>query len=157
THRGDVAAQEPDEVATDRQPEARASVLSRATAVDLPEFLENQVDRVRGDTDSGVTDREHHPSPFCPSAHGDAPGLGELDGVAQQIDQNLFELALVGDQTRQVCIHGLDQSNLLGPHHGLDGPEALVDDGLDVDGGKAHIRVSRLYLREIEDVVDELQ
>src|SRR5881397_508746 len=47
-------------MAADREPQTRAAVLSRAAAVHLTKFLENQFERFLRNTDSGVGDGDRH-------------------------------------------------------------------------------------------------
>src|SRR5207247_1494113 len=101
-----------------RQAEAGAAVLPRGRAVSLPERLEEQDLHVRFDADAGVADLERDewrvaryewrrgrfPARTSPRttrhAHLDAAVLGELDGVADEVEQHLSEPDRIAQQGR---------------------------------------------------------
>ena len=71
-------------------------------AVDLPELLEHQLRGLLGDADAGVGDRERQLIALPARADRDPAGLGELDRVAEQVDQDLAQLLLIGEEGRRV-------------------------------------------------------
>ena len=95
----DVAAQEAREPAADRQAEAGAAVLPGAAAVDLAELLEHQLALALPGMPMPVSaTASATSSPLAPRAHRDRARLGELGGVAEQVDQDLAQLVLIAEQ-----------------------------------------------------------
>ena len=97
------AAHQPDERRGDGQAEARAAEAARRRAVGLAEGFEDRRLLVGGDADAGVRDDEMQPRlPPSVAVHGDADdhvaALGELDGVADEIDEDLAEADGVADK-----------------------------------------------------------
>src|SRR5438045_9771561 len=87
----------------DREPETGALVLPCQMAFDLLEWLEHPVKVLRGDADARVDDGDNELTAIA-NVGGDgdaAAGLGELDRIRQQGQQDLLEPALV-DQDRAV-------------------------------------------------------
>jgi len=94
----EVSSQKTRELATDGQPEARASHPSPGRS--LLEGIENPLTVGGGNPRSTVVhiDQEAGCESIAgldPHAPQDVPLLGELDGVAQQIDEDLTQLPLV--------------------------------------------------------------
>ncbi len=97
---GDVAAHRLDDALADGEAEPRAAAAARA--VDLAEGLEQRGDRIGRDADAGVADLE---GDACPGAAGrhrreaqrDAAALGELDRVADEVQQHLLQALGVAD------------------------------------------------------------
>ena len=168
----DLAAEQHGQLAADGEAEAGAAVFARRAGVGLLERLEDEPLLLRRDADAGVLDGEgddllglaEHRVIGAPALRGEADAnldvavRGELDGVGQQVLEDLLE-------TLRVAVHGARQ--LLGELHverqvlGLGHvPEVAVDgvaqagegDFLDLDGDGAG-----LDFREIEDVVDEVE
>src|SRR2546430_1131509 len=84
-----------------------SSVMPRVAAVQLAELLEDQIELVRGDTDARVRHGEGHVVTPTGDGHGDRPLVRELDGVAQEVDEDLLDLVLVGVEPRQVRVDRL--------------------------------------------------
>ena len=95
----DASAVQLDELAREREAEARAFLLVRVVAADLAEFLEHRLLVLRRDADAGVADGDYeHLVRVAARDDVDAAAVGrELDRVGQQVEQDLLELALVGD------------------------------------------------------------
>src|SRR5438094_342144 len=107
----DLAAEEAGDLAADRQTEPRAAVASCGRAVGLLEGLEDQSQLVLGHADAGVGDGEGddvvgvlqgvvHEADAGRGA-GDAqrhpPSLGELEGVGQQVAEDLLQPLLISE------------------------------------------------------------
>src|SRR5207249_6835807 len=106
----DLPAEEPRELARDREPEPRAAVLAARGAVGLLEGLEDQALLVRRDADAGVHDCQGHDLPGMledrmargPAARclGDAQRYAaaarELEGVGEQVGDDLLQPLAVG-------------------------------------------------------------
>ncbi len=98
----DASAHHTDELRADGEPEAGAAELAAGRAVGLGEGLEDQVLLVGGDADAGVRDLEvqrDRAVRMRRDAHRDADlaALGELDGVADEVEDDLSEPARVAD------------------------------------------------------------
>ena len=82
------------------QAEPRAAVLSRRRGVGLREGLKQRGDLFGGHADAAVADAEGDPARrigrFPGRFERDRTILGELAGVAEQVQQGLAELGLVG-------------------------------------------------------------
>ena len=95
---------------------------------------------------------------MIPGPHPDAAALGgELDGVRQEIDQDLTQHAFVGIDRRQ-GLRGLPlqvdaRLARLAAHQG----DAGVDDIADLEAVLVQRQLADLDLRQVEDVVDQLQ
>ena len=166
----DLAAEEPGDLPRDREPETGAAVLAAGGPVRLLEGLEDDLLLVLGDADAGVLDVEadhragreqrrgleegavlHHLDP-----HRDASLLGELEGVGEEVLQDLLQALRVGANVRGDLRLDLDreiQPLLLG-----DRPEVAIDELLQVGDGdvaRLDLHLARLDLAEVEDLVDE--
>src|SRR5262249_14906950 len=98
----DPSAHELGELSSDGKAEAGASVLAGAGPVDLLETLEDQRLLVRRNSDAGVDDSETYAGRIFARrldggrhAHGSL--LGELDRVADEVDEDLTETYRVAD------------------------------------------------------------
>ena len=168
----DLAAEQHGQLAADGQAQAGAAVFAGGAGVGLLEGLEDEALLLRRDADAGVLDgegddlaglAEHRVigAPALrgePDAHIDVAVGGELDGVGQQVLEDLLEALRVAVHERRQALGELHvERQVLGLGHV---PEVAVDvvaqagegDFLDLDGHRAG-----LDLREIEDVVDEVQ
>src|SRR5207244_930681 len=103
----DAASVRLGDMAHDREPEPRAAPAPDARLVDLVEALEDAVDLRPRDADPVVLDRQHDRLPVAPRPHDDGFALaGELDGVVQQVDEQLAKALLVAADRRQVARDG---------------------------------------------------
>ncbi len=98
-----------DELARDRQAEARAVVLARRARVHLGELAEHEVVVLRRDADPRVADFDHalvHAVvDVRERANPDAPALrGEVDRVAEQVADDVRHLLPVGVQRREAVL-----------------------------------------------------
>src|SRR6266540_5793753 len=85
----DLAAEQPRNLAADREAQARATILAARGAVGLLERLEDDAVLVRGDPDAGVSDtKRDHPSRAAQRDVIVAPAVaGDID---RQVDLALF-------------------------------------------------------------------
>ena len=156
----EVAAQQPRQVARDRQAEAGAAVLPVRAAVGLPEGLEDDHLLVLGDADAGVAHREcdtPSSSPAC-DAHRHLAGVGELDRVRQQVRQDLPEALHVGHDGSGVP--GSTATRNPRPFSRSSGSKIerhAVDRAGQVEPLRRDLDLAGLDLRQVEDVVDQLQ
>src|SRR6476646_2413597 len=90
-------AVELDKPAGQCKPESRTFLLARVLPTHLAELLEHRFVIGRGDADTGVLDGNLHGVTHDTRPHVDASTVGrELDGIGQQVQQDLLQLALVG-------------------------------------------------------------
>ena len=86
--------------------EPGAALLARAGAVDLLELLEDLAWSARRDAGAGVAHRRARSSRRRPGASiATSPCVGELDGVADEVEQHLGEPPLVAAAGRQAGRH----------------------------------------------------
>ena len=158
------AAHRFDQPAGDRQPQPGSALLARAPRIDLVEGLEEALLLGRGNARTGVLDLESQGElPIDDLARlldgqCDLPPLGELEPVADEIEQDLAELAGVApDEVGHIAGNpGLETQTFLGR------PEA--HQGLDVLDQLSQLEVPRLQenlpgfdLRVVEDVVEDTE
>src|SRR5271167_1794832 len=96
-----LAAMQLDEGAHDRQPETGAAMAgSLGVGFEPVEYL---IFDLAGNTGTVVADREDHGfgSAQCREHHG-FPGRREPDGIGEQVEQDLPDAALVGDEAADV-------------------------------------------------------
>ena len=82
---------------------------------------------------------------------------GELVGVAQEVEQALLDLGLIGTEAADIAWadHLDDIPALVGER--LDDRQHLLDQGLNVHRLDEHIHLPGLDLRQVENVVDQSQ
>ncbi len=165
-----IAAEQARHAPADRQAQAGAAVFARGGGVDLFERGEDLVQLFLRDADAGVEHFEQQrlrrrqirsarrDAVRTAQAQGDAAVLGELEGVGQQVGEDLLQLGAVRAQ-------GLRQSlGLLHPQRQAalfrHRPEAALADAEHVGDGDLlgqHLHLAGLDLGQVEDVVDQLQ
>ena len=103
-HDAELAAHQLDQPLGDHEAEPGAAVAPGRGSVRLREGLEQAPQRVRSDADPGIAHREadapalRRSSASDADAHRDLAPLGELDGVADEVDQGLAQPAGVAAQ-----------------------------------------------------------
>src|SRR5262245_13286524 len=109
----DAAAVHLDDLLGDGEPEARAALGLGKRAVDLMELIEDPALLIKGYARPGVCHRNDKVA--IPRARGDADlaGVGELDGVAHEVEQNLPEALFVAEANWERFVHGRRQRELL--------------------------------------------
>ena len=93
-----------------------------------------------------------------PTVDEDLAALGELDGVADEVDQDLAEAAGVADQgVGHVVgdVEGQLQALLVGPQ--AERPHRVAQAVAEVERAGVELELARLDLGEVEDVVDHRQ
>src|SRR5215468_5623127 len=90
-HHPDAAAVHLDDLLGDGEPEPRAALGLGKGTVDLVELIENSILLIKGYARAGVGHRDGEMA--VPRARGDVhlADVGELDGVANQVEQHLRE------------------------------------------------------------------
>ncbi|MFO0747453.1 MAG: hypothetical protein U1F43_17580 [Myxococcota bacterium] len=156
----DLAAHELDQLAADGEPEAGAAVAPRVRAVDLREGAEEAAQVLGGDADAGVGDRHAHATRArcARQLDRDRAARRELHGVADEVQQHLAQAPRVaqhaprhvGAETgRQLeaAVLGLRRQRL----------DDVVDQLPEVVLDRLEAHAAEAELREVEDVVDDLQ
>jgi len=159
-------------LAADREAEARAAVAPARRPVRLLERLEDEAQVVLGNADARVRDRERHDCvglrerlarelpPFGElDPQRDLPFLGELERVRQQVLEDLLQPLLVRlDRRRDVRTVHLDlERELLVLRDGAERPLDELAEVAELHVGHVHVHASRFDLREVEDVVDQVE
>src|ERR1019366_8137181 len=102
----EIPAEQTREVARDREPEPGAAEAPVRGAVGLAEGLEDRLVLLRRDPDPGVAHGELDAVADAANRERDLAGLGELEGVREQVLQDLLEPLPIGlDRGRR---RGLD-------------------------------------------------
>ena len=134
-------------------------------AVRLLEGPEDPLPPVGRDADAGVGHREAEDGlPLGRGAvgdfhpHGHLALLGELDRVADQVEQHLPQPARVADQgVGHVRLHVAGQLQPLGPGPHGQGPHGVAQRRPEREVGRVQLQLAGLDLREVEQVVDEAE
>ena len=142
--------------------EARAAVFDRVRRVGVAELLEHAFARIGGHARAGVADREAQCGLGLLLRHagdGDqhAPRLGELHRIAGEVEQDLAQPPVVGEDVGHVVFHhpGDVEPALVGL-----GAEQLghsLDELLDGDRRRLQLHLPGLDAREVQEVVDQPQ
>src|SRR5262249_30737693 len=101
----DSAAVHLDDPLGDRQSQAGAALLAGDRIVGLLELLKQLGLIGSGNTGTSVTDRYVECAVIRFGLDGDFTGIGELNGVADKIDQDLRQAAAVSSPRRQFGTH----------------------------------------------------
>jgi hypothetical protein len=164
---GDRSAHAFAEAFGDDESQARAAAAAFGGGIHLAEGAEELVDFVGGDADAGVAHAELQPHVSVGAAgegffggggdaDGDAAFFGELDGVADEVAEDLADAAVVA----------VDEGGQAGGDLGVDGEAGFsgagAEEGADLvqavaqgEGGVLDLDLAGFDLGEIEDVADE--
>ena len=159
----DVAAHQLRQAAGDRQPEAGAAVLARGRGVGLLEGLEQPLPgsparcRCRCPRPRSAPAVRRRRLPAAGPRSVTRPVVGELDGVAGEVEQGLAQPRRVAAQPgRHRVAVDLDRQ-ALGPRRSGDDGRDVVEDGREVEVGVLQSQLAGLDLGQVEDVVDDRQ
>ena len=143
-------------MAHDAEAEAEASVGPRRAAVTLPEPLE-EVRRGRVvESDSGVAHREPHAVAMAIEGDGHAPSRrGELDGVRDQIPDNLLEAAGIGSHRTDAPVEIDLHRDPLRVGRRMRSSNGLFHDRLEQCRPHRDLELATNDQRDIEHAVDE--
>ena len=145
----------------DGQTQPGTAVVSADTGIGLSEGGEQRGQDLGCDADPGIAHREAQPygglarrAPL--HAHDDLTPAGELDGIADQIEQHLLQPQGIAHQPPQGCGRQLQtQSEALGPggtaHQAVEPGQQRVQ----VEGPGLEPELAGLDLGEVEDVVED--
>ena len=156
----DAAAHALDDALGDGEPEPGASEPAGRPVVGLLEFEKNARLRLRRDPDPGVA---HGEADFLrPDAglddHRDAAGVGELDGVAGEIEQHLPQPCGVADHPlRQTLVEIGGDLEALGLHARGQQLDHFLHQGREPERARLEIELAGLDFGKIQDLVDQRQ
>src|SRR3984893_9280335 len=155
----DVAAHHLAEAFTDRESKARATVFARRGGGSLGKLLEQLAHLLRRHADAGVGHRDRDPVAAVllslVSGDGDSAFLGELVGVARQVEQGLPEAGLVGVDRAEARWAINDEAVVVLRRHRLNRPGHVLDSGHQRERFEVKLHAPRLDLGQIENVVDQ--
>ena len=156
---GDFALHHLRKLLRDGEAEAGAAILAGGGRVGLAEGLEEPAELLRGHADAGVDDRkldgviEH--TGHAGDADGDGAVLGELAGVAHQVEEHLPELGGVGVHRADAGrAFDLERVALLADERSGGGHD-IADNLGEFEGLEEQLHLAGLDLGNVEDVVDE--
>src|SRR5262249_3306567 len=154
---GKRAAVQIDEILRDRQAEPRTLFRRLDRIGALAEGGEHNRNLVLGNTGPGILDAEILPARSGPAdLEPDFTALWrELDGVAQEVEADLANGALVRPQARQFRLEQFvnDKTAILGAH--LEQVAALADHAGERDRFLVELIAAGLDTREVENLVDQ--
>ncbi|MCY1443422.1 hypothetical protein D9M71_598350 [compost metagenome] len=152
----DLASEQMRQVTGDRQPQASATITAIAGAIDLVEGAEDRLLLIGRNADAGVTDCEHDTAASLEAdVHADLATLGELDGVGQQVLEDLLQALTVGEQRDRYLRLDLDlEGQPLVAGKRLEHAAQAFDQALDLGGLGPYFELAGLDLGDIENVVD---
>ena len=152
-----------DELRTDRQSKSRAAELSRGGTICLAERFEDGALLLGGDADSRVLDGDVQGQMVgCDRFDGRVDPhvslLRELDGVADQVQEDLTQSARVAGQNGwNVGGNAQQQLQVLFGRPGRERTKRIGDQIAKVEVDPLEFQFAGLDLREVEDVVDQAQ
>ena len=156
-----AATHELDELLGDRRAEAGAAEPPGLGLVGLGEALEDPPLVLGRDADAGVADRELQRHRLRSAVHArdverHAAPLGELDGVRQQIDEDLAQVRFVAARDRRHVRHDhRDETQLLRLGLRAEHLHHAVDERVEIEALLGDRELAGLDLREVEDVLDQ--
>jgi hypothetical protein len=168
----DLAAEQCRQLAADGEAEPGATVLARRAGIGLLERLEDQALLLRRHTDAGVLDGErHHRGGVAQHRVIHRPAVGgqadaqfhvtlrrELHGVREQVLQDLLQALRVGvDRARQIERRLDAERQVLGLGHVPEAAIEVVEHAAERDRLDVHRHRARFDLRQVENVVDQVE
>src|SRR3989442_4821654 len=143
--------------ARDRQAQPGALVLAADAALTLLKALEDAIGVFRRHADPAIAHADPQLRALTLGRDAHAARLRELDGVAQQVQEDLLELWAVRKDAADIRGDTGAQLELLVLGQGADTLDALRNQRLDLDLAAVELRLPRLELGDIQEVVDEHQ
>ncbi len=144
------------------QPQSGPPKTAGDGVVGLLKGLEQPLLHLGGDADPLILDIEVEPLPPLTlrsrDPQGDAPLLGELERIAEQVDQDLAYAVLVTEDTALRQPHLLDRKlQPLGRGTGDEDQLHLPEQGGELKRALVDGKFPRLDLGEVEDVIDQVE
>ena len=142
----------------ERKPQPRAFLRAHMGAFGLFERLAQPLQIVLGDADAAVGDRDGDAHVAALDAQIDpAAARRELDGVGEQVDEDLLNRALVGEDVAAFARHRHGERDALAVGGDLHEAQRLAGDVLQIERLLAEIELAGLDLRHVENAVDEFE
>ena len=163
----DVPSHEVQELARDRQTEAGAPIFACGAGIGLGERAEKQADLFGRNADTRVADGDMQPGHvpclgmlphdrLCEQK--DFTAMGELDGIADEIDEDLLEAVKVADDVRRDrLVDVLVEFDPLFGSRITEHGHRLLEEVFEIHGDLLKVHLRGLQLGEVEDVIDEMQ
>ena len=151
------------QLSADVESQASAAVVAGGGTVRLGERLEDAADLLRGQADAGVPHGEFECYPvglFLQGADAefDLPRRGKLDGVAQQLEEDLLQPESISHQVvRCLWVVREHEAHPLGSGPAGDKAQEMFQEWLKLKGTLGQHHLSGLDLGEVEEVVEQLQ
>ncbi|EXF42601.1 hypothetical protein BAY1663_04992 [Pseudomonas sp. BAY1663] len=153
----DLSAEQLRQFAGNRQAQAGAAITAIGGAVGLAEGLEDRRLLFDRDADAGIADGKGQLATGVPlDAQGHRALLGELEGIGQQVLENLLQAMTVAEQRRRqvVAQHHLEGERFL-PGQGQEQVLQAVDQAGEDRQLGMHLELAGFDLGDVEDVVDQ--
>ncbi len=154
----DATAHQRGEPAHDGEPEACPFMTARGRDIGLLEFLENRLPPLLRDAGAGIGDVDDDHPVVSADADADAALVGELDRVADKVQQDLPDAVAITDEMRRQVGREMgcefDALDLGARGHQL---RDRLDQHAEIEGLAGEFELAGLHLREVEDVVHEAE
>src|SRR5690606_29212169 len=149
-----------DDALRDGQPQPGTAVAAGATAFGLLELTENALDVRLLEPRPGVVDGNRQLRPFPEFLDADldqnAADLGELDGVADQVEKHLAQTSRVENRLfRDLRRDVAAESDIAGVRTGRHQLDRVLDQLAERCLLRLEFELSRLDLRKVEEVLDQ--
>ncbi|MND85011.1 hypothetical protein D3C80_769180 [compost metagenome] len=155
----DLPTQQVRQVAGNGQAQAGAAITAVAGAIHLVEGAEDRLLLVGGDADAGIAHgKDDAGARLVTDVQADLAALGELDGVGQQVLEDLLQALAVGEQSgRHLCLGGHLEGQALVPGQRLEHATQAFDQALHLGAFGAHFELAGFHLGDVENVVDQVE
>ena len=150
-----MSAMQLDQLAGHGEAQPGAAVHAGHGAIALFEGLEDGLLAVGRDADAGIRHLDLDARAARTRANGHATAFGELDGVADQVVQDLLQPVLVRIHRRQVVRHGVAQRQAAPADQRGSQCQHHVDHHTKIHRSDVQAQLVAADLRQIEDVVDQ--
>ena len=155
----DIAAQQGGQVTGDRQAQARTAVTAIGGAIGLAEGFEDAFLLIRGDTNAGIAHRKGDALPRrAGHRQADLALFSELDGVGQQVLEDLLQALAIGKQQGwRALLHVHLEAQFAVHCQRLEHAAQAIHQALDTGIFRAHFQLAGFDLGNIQDVVDQVE
>ncbi len=158
--RADLASEQLDEFAADRQAETAATILAGRRGIGLDEGIEYARGDVLLHPDAAVGDLEAKPARACGRlgrAHAHLALRCELDGVGEKVREDLAKsVSVASDDARHTRVNREDDLEVLARRDARDHPDGVLEHPAGIELERVEPQLAGFELREVEYVVDEM-
>ncbi len=158
--KGDLAAHFADQLLGNHQPQPRAAVAAGNAGVRLAKRLKQLGLLLLGNADAGIVhlnfQLDAHGADCAPfDAQIDSAAFGKLNGVSQQIDQNLLQAQRIADNViRHAAVAQHRQLQPFFVRRGRQQHNGFIQGGAQRERDRLQHQLTRFQLGEVEHVVD---